>query len=169
MQAIQTVQVIQTRLAPVAGIPFSPSPALHPWDIGVGVAEMQELLCAHGFKLRIDGDFGWRTEIAVKQFQKQHGLRIDGVVESVTWTALKSSVRLGDRLLWQGKSGADVAELQGLLQGYGYTMPRNGIFDTVTKRAVIDFQQRHHLISNGVVGEATRLRLREPNAHRALL
>lgn len=162
------MQAARKTFAPVVGIPFASSPFLHPWDTGTAVAEMQELLCAHGFKVRIDGDFGWRTEIAVKQFQKQHGLRIDGLVESATWMALKNGVKLGDRLLWQGKSGTDVVELQDLLRVHGYGVPRNGVFDLATKRAVIDFQQHHRLISNGVVGQATRLRL-EQNADVALL
>jgi peptidoglycan hydrolase-like protein with peptidoglycan-binding domain len=153
------MKAIQTELAPAIGIPFSSSPTLHPWDRGTAVAEMQELLCVYGFKVRIDGDFGWRTEIAVKQFQKQQKLPIDGVVESNTWTALKRGVKLGDRMLWQGKSGADVVELQNLLQRYGYAVTSHGRFDTVTKRAVMDFQQRHNLNSNGIVGAATQQQL----------
>jgi peptidoglycan hydrolase-like protein with peptidoglycan-binding domain len=162
------MQTVQTRSAPETKLPFSPGPDLYPWDTGVAVAEMQELLCAHGFSLRIDGDFGWRTELAVKRFQKQHGLYPDGVVSARTWGALKSAVQLGDRLLWQGKSGADVVELQRLLQHHGYPVRQTGIFDADTKRAVIDFQQHQTLISNGVVDTATRLRLHGSKSNPAL-
>lgn len=134
---------------------------LHPWAVGLAVAEMQELLRAHGFTIRIDGDFGWRTEAAVKRFQRQHGLRVDGIVGRETWIALKETVKAGTRLLRQGRSGADVAELQGLLQIHGYPIQRDGVFGAETKRAVVEFQQAHRLSGNGVVGETTWALLRE--------
>ncbi|MGJ7910709.1 peptidoglycan recognition protein family protein [Neobacillus sp. LXY-1] len=34
------------------------------------------------------GTFGPRTEAAVREFQKQHGLSVDGIVGSKTWTAI---------------------------------------------------------------------------------
>lgn len=128
------------------------NPTLYPWDIGATVAEMQELLRAQGFKLRIDGDFGWQTEVAVKRFQKQNGLRIDGVVGPETWAILRSTVQPGRRILRKGHSGSDVYELQGLLQVQGYEVPRDGLFGEATKHAVIQFQQEHHLNGNGIVG-----------------
>lgn|GEM_PF-7070569 len=36
--------------------------------------------------------FGWQTEAAVKQFQKDRGLVVDGVVGPQTWAALKGAV-----------------------------------------------------------------------------
>jgi hypothetical protein len=38
----------------------------------------------------VDGDFGWRTTEAVKAFQQQAGLQVDGVVGDKTWYALMS-------------------------------------------------------------------------------
>lgn len=139
---------------------FTSSPTLYPWDVGPAVAEMQELLRANGFELRIDGDFGWRTETRVKQFQKRHGIKIDGVVGAQTWAALKNHVRPGSRILRLGRSGTDVAELQGLLQVHGYPVQRDGIFGAETKSAVISFQQQHRLAGNGVVGSTTWFLLR---------
>jgi murein L,D-transpeptidase YcbB/YkuD len=158
------MQTTQKQVAPSTHLPVSPGPDLHPWDTGLAVAEMQELLCAHSFILRIDGDFGWRTELAVKRFQRQHGLRADGIVNAKTWMLLKSLVQPGDRLLWQGKSGADVAELQQLLRHQGYSIRTTGIFDADTKRAVMDYQQHHSLNGNGVVGERTWLLLHRQKA-----
>jgi peptidoglycan hydrolase-like protein with peptidoglycan-binding domain len=139
--------------------PFNPTQAdnppppsiLHPWDVGPTVALLQELLQAHGFTLRVDGDFGWRTEALVKQFQRQHRLRIDGVVGPETWSALMGTVQPGKRLLRQGHIGADVNELQGLLQVNGFVIQRNGRFDAETHSAVISFQRQHHLRDDGVV------------------
>lgn len=127
------------------------APMLYPWDIGPAVARMQELLRAHGFEMRIDGDFGWRTEVAVKQFQRQHGLRIDGIVGPATWAMLARTVEPGTRLLRQGYAGADVYELQGLLQVNGHVVQRSGKYDAETKSAVMAFQRNHHLRDDGIV------------------
>lgn len=133
---------------------------LYPWDVGPPVARMQELLRAHGFSLRVDGDYGWRTEIAVKTFQRQQGLRVDGVVGPETWQRLAATVQPGTRPLRYGYSGADVYELQGLLQVNGYAIKRTGFFDGDTKSAVIGFQQEHRLRDDGIVDSVTWALLR---------
>lgn len=130
-------------------------PTLYPWDRGPAIAELQEILNAHGFKLRIDGDFGYITEAAVKEFQRQRGLRIDGIVGPKTRAALKISLQPGSRLLRLGQTGADVCELQGLLQVCGHPIQRNGIFNRETKQAVIAFQQAHKLKPDGIVDSVT--------------
>jgi peptidoglycan hydrolase-like protein with peptidoglycan-binding domain len=135
-------------------------PVLYPWDVGPPVARMQELLRAHGFSVRVDGDYGWRTEVAVKTFQRQQGLRIDGVVGPETWQVLAATVQPGTRLLRYGYSGADVYELQGLLQVNGYMVKRTGLFDIDTKNAVISFQREHRLRSDGIVDAVTWALLR---------
>jgi len=38
----------------------------------------------------VDGDFGPQTEMAVKNFQKDLTLTIDGIVGEITWRALWS-------------------------------------------------------------------------------
>ena len=42
-------------------------------------------------KYGADGSFGTETLNAVKNFQKDHGLTVDGVVGKTTWKALESS------------------------------------------------------------------------------
>lgn len=129
---------------------------VHPWDIGANVAELQELLVAHGFsKVRVDGNFGYVTEAAVKAFQRQHQLRVDGCVGPKTWVALKTTVQAGSRLLRRGHTGADVAELQGLLHINGYAIERTGIFCPATQRCITAFQQQHKLRNDGVVDAVT--------------
>ncbi len=133
---------------------------LCPWDTGPAVAELQELLRAHGFDLRIDGDFGSITEAAVKAFQRQRRLRIDGVVGGQTWAVLKTTVRAGTRTLRQGHTGADVAEVQGLLRILACEICRDGCFGPETRQAVIAFQHRHQLTPDGMVGPVTWTLLR---------
>lgn len=55
---------------------------------GGAVAEVQRRLKARGWKITVDGDFGPSTEAVVKAFQKEKGLAADGIVGSMTWTAL---------------------------------------------------------------------------------
>lgn len=56
---------------------------------GAYVTRLQEKLTAAGFNPgSIDGQFGTRTEQAVKNFQRANGLRADGIVGANTWNAL---------------------------------------------------------------------------------
>jgi murein L,D-transpeptidase YcbB/YkuD len=52
------------------------------------VERIQQALEILGYDVSIDGDFGPRTEHAVKAFQKAQGLEVDGKVGSDTWKAL---------------------------------------------------------------------------------
>lgn len=136
-------------------------PNLCPWDSGPDVVELQRLLRAHGFDLRVDGDFGASTEAAVKTYQRQYGLRADGVVSQEIWVALRTTIQPGTRSLSEGDTGIDVLELQALLQVYGWEVQRNGSFDAQTRDAVVEFQQRHKLLVDGKVGSITWTMLRE--------
>lgn len=57
---------------------------------GPAVSAMQAALAYHGFLSvsKITGGFGTETEKAIKQFQKQHKLEIDGICGINTWTEL---------------------------------------------------------------------------------
>lgn len=60
-------------------------------NYGDSVKTAQTILKNLGYDLGIcgvDGDFGQATEKAVKQFQKDHGLKADGIVGEKTWAAL---------------------------------------------------------------------------------
>jgi len=55
---------------------------------GSDVAELQSRLTDQGFELAADGIFGKRTDAAVRQFQEQNALDVDGIVGPLTWKAL---------------------------------------------------------------------------------
>lgn len=58
-------------------------------DNGNQVKTLQRLLSAMGYDCGgVDGIFGSRTLIAVKEFQKAKGLTVDGIVGKNTWNAL---------------------------------------------------------------------------------
>ncbi len=133
---------------------------VYPWETGAMVEEVQELLCAHGLPVRVDGNFGYRTENEVRRFQRQHQLRVDGVVGPQTWAALKGTVPPGKRALKKGRTGIDVYEVQGLLRVQGYSIQRTGVFDEETESSLLEFQNRHRLRSTGIVDVTTWILLR---------
>ena len=59
---------------------------------GDAVKKLQEMLNGKGYKLTVDGDFGSKTEAAVKAYQKANGLEVDGEVGEHTWASLFGSV-----------------------------------------------------------------------------
>ena len=76
-----------------------PSPGWRPTirrgNKGADVIECQTMLTRLGYDIGscgIDGDFGRATEAAVKEFQRDHKLVIDGVVGPMTWDALDKAV-----------------------------------------------------------------------------
>ena len=50
---------------------------------GKEVEDLQKYL-----KIKVDGDFGSKTETAVKKWQKENGLKDDGIVGEKTWNAM---------------------------------------------------------------------------------
>lgn len=52
------------------------------------VKRIQENLNANGYNLVVDGSFGSKTASAIKDFQKNNGLKVDGIVGSHTWEKL---------------------------------------------------------------------------------
>lgn len=61
---------------------------------GEYVTLLQTQLVNNGYSIGsygIDGDFGSATQAAVKQFQRDNGLTVDGIVGSQTWAALTNA------------------------------------------------------------------------------
>lgn len=65
---------------------------------GPDVVYCQECLMQLGYDLSpygADGKFGAKTESAVKAFQRDHGLKADGIVGPMTWDALEKAIGPG--------------------------------------------------------------------------
>ena len=63
---------------------------------GDDVVELQKRLISLGYELPkygADGDFGAETEAAVKAFQKEHGLDVDGIVGNYTFAAIEEAMK----------------------------------------------------------------------------
>ncbi len=146
---------------------------------GDAVAELQSAL-----HLAADGDFGPKTEAAVRRLQARHGLSVDGVVGPATWgvigvhgretlTPPPSALpqpRKRSRLV--ARATAVAAETSGAGAGAeeapaaggagavqrlqsALRLPVDGEFGPTTEAAVRRLQARHGLPVDGVVGPAT--------------
>ncbi len=131
---------------------------------GAAVRDLQARLVDGGTAVAVDGEYGARTEAAVRAFQERRGLRVDGICGPDTWGALvESRFRLGDRLLSLRRPmmrGDDVSELQRRLNALGFDAGReDGILGPETETGVRQFQRQAGLAPDGICGPATRAAL----------
>lgn len=84
-----------THWGELKGVEYSDTPVTKPTlkkgDKGAWVTLAQTELINKGYscgKTGADGDFGNNTEAAVKRFQNDYGLKVDGIIGQDTWNAL---------------------------------------------------------------------------------
>jgi peptidoglycan hydrolase-like protein with peptidoglycan-binding domain len=136
---------------------------------GEWVRKLQRALNEAGYELDVDGIFGDATDEAVRDFQNENDLDVDGVVGPNTWAALgidvpasRSKNRRADTVyLESGSRGDAVAVLQSALVAAGYELDVDGIFGSATYEAVREFQNDNDLDVDGVVGPNTWAALEE--------
>ena len=123
---------------------------------------LQTLLGQAGFSPgTVDGIFGSRTDVAVRDFQGAAAIGVDGLVDEETWNELNRVVDEGidlrpDVIARRGDSGLIVIEIQGLLAGAGFSPGSiDGIFGSLTESAVRSFQSSEGLGVDGLVDQDT--------------
>jgi peptidoglycan hydrolase-like protein with peptidoglycan-binding domain len=137
----------------------SPFPLVRKGDQQHPVQTLQHLLRARGQNLTVDGIFGAKTDAAVRAFQQQKALAVDGIVGPNTWSALILTVK-------QGSQGDAVRGVQEEFQfrnlsGDPSKGPQiDGIFGPKTDAAVRGFQDALHqdipsVTVDGIVGPVT--------------
>lgn len=144
-------------------------------DKGQDVKDIQIALDIHGYKLVVDGDFGPRTDAAVKDFQKKNKLKVDGIVGPKTREALNKSVTVpkpapvpaparpaaitypgfAGVLLKKGSKGTQVRLVQQRLKERGWSISVDGDFGPGTEKVIKSFQREKGLKSDGIVGPVT--------------
>ena len=108
----------------------------------------------YGYNLSVDGIFGSRTLNAVRDFQQNNSLNVDGLVGTNTWRTLLTLPPYP--LLREGSRGAYVKFLQQLLESNLYPVGNiDGIFGSRTLNAVRSFQEANNLTVDGLVGNNT--------------
>lgn len=139
------------------------SPHLRPGDTGPAVEQVTELLRRVGV-LPEDHDgasYDESVELAVRGFQQQRGLTVDGVVGPATYRRLdEARWRLGDRVLAHRPGdllvGDDVVSLQRRLRDLGFGVGRvDGYFGPDTHGGLVELQRNLGLPSDGTCGPAT--------------
>ncbi|SIR99331.1 N-acetylmuramoyl-L-alanine amidase [Williamsia sterculiae] len=144
-------------------------------DRGSAVAEVRMILTSLGLLSDPDvlpTDHGWSPptaepvfdddcDHAVRAFQQQRGLIVDGIVGPATYRVLReSSYHLGSRILSFLVSapmhGDDVATLQARLQNLGYyTSLIDSTFGENTHTALTTFQHDYGMTPDGICGPKT--------------
>jgi peptidoglycan hydrolase-like protein with peptidoglycan-binding domain len=135
-------------------VQISPFPLVRRGSRIFPVRPLQQLLCARGHSVHVDGIFGPQTETAVEDFQQDAGLGVDGVVGPHTWSRLIVTIR-------RGNTGDAVRGVQEVMKfhdqsgGEGPPIHVDGIFGPQTDHFVRGFQDAVGLDSDGVVGPLT--------------
>jgi len=103
-------------------------------------------------------------ENAIKQFQKEVGLVVDGKAGTTTIDHIKvyqpdSYIDLGDRVLKSGMRGTDVTQLINILIDKEYLpgplLKGSSLFDGSVSTAVIAFQKATGIDADGIVNTQT--------------
>ena len=134
---------------------------------GTDVRNLQQDLTTLGYYwAEITGNFGAKTETAVKRFQEENGLTADGVAGTKTLKAIAAAVaRKGGTPASGGNAGTTlklnsqgtkVSQLQTDLKQLGYYYAEiTGNFGEKTEAAVKAFQKAKGLTADGVAGTKT--------------
>ncbi len=140
------------------------APAYRRGDRGAAVTEIRSRLAMLGLVEETAADrehFDDGLDRAVRAFQQQRGLFVDGVVDAATYRVLdEARWRLGDRLLTHSPgnvlAGDDVVALQQRLLDLGFKVGRvDGRFERKTELAVREFQRNVGVPPDGTCGPAT--------------
>ncbi len=172
-----------------------PGTPLRVGSTGQQVAQIQEQLNAIAINypnippiFPVNGEFGQSTEEAVRVFQRQFNLGVDGVVGKATWykisfvyaavrklAELKSIGQIQNLysgewpgvVLRNGSKGVEVQLVQYYLSAISVFYDEipdvsiDGRFGRQLEQAVVSFQKRFGLIQDGVIGQATWNRIFE--------
>jgi len=136
-------------------------PNVHRGSTGAAVSLVQYELCRDQFLSGpddVDGNFGGRTESAVRDYQSGHGLVSDGIVGPSTWSAMLAR-HPDPPVLQSGSHGDVVRHLQHFLNQANPpaspALSEDGSFGPRTTSATKNYQQAHGVSADGIVAYKT--------------
>ena len=133
---------------------------------GEEVRELQKMLGDQGYLAGDTGSFDARTDEAVRRFQRDHALVVDGIVGPQTREALSASeprsaaqralseLPANTHLRW-ASSGEGVRRLQNALNANGANLEVDGKYGRATTDAVQRYQEENGLKIDGIAGPET--------------
>ena len=132
-------------------------PVLRRGSSGTAVRQLQEALKEAGHDPGpIDGEFGPATEAAVRAFQQEKEITVDGMVGDITWLNIDEDAVFSHPVVRRGSTGLAVRRVQKRLTLAGYdTGGVDGIFGAGTEAGVKALQRDSGLTRDGVVGPQT--------------
>jgi peptidoglycan hydrolase-like protein with peptidoglycan-binding domain len=132
-------------------------PTLQSGSTGEAVRELQIALQETGNDPGpIDGVFGSQTEAAVKAFQAERGITVDGIVGPITWRNIDEFAEFDEPVLREGSTGLPVRRAQSRLTAAGFdTGGVDGVFGPQTESGVRALQQATGVTVDGIVGPQT--------------
>jgi peptidoglycan hydrolase-like protein with peptidoglycan-binding domain len=132
-------------------------PLLRRGSSGTAVRQLQEALKEAGHDPGpVDGEFGPATEAAVRAFQQEKEIAVDGVVGDITWLNIDEDAVFSHPVVRRGSTGLAVRRVQKRLTLAGYdTGGVDGIFGAGTEAGVKALQRDSGLTRDGVVGPQT--------------
>jgi peptidoglycan hydrolase-like protein with peptidoglycan-binding domain len=129
---------------------------------GDAVRTLQDQLNRQGARdaaqsvVSVDGVFGKKTQESLENFQRSHGLTVDGIAGPLTTAALAKPP-----LLHEGDRGDTVRALQenlnqiGARDAQGRPLSVDGVYGPMTRQSVENFQRTHQLSADGIAGPLT--------------
>lgn len=148
-------------------------------ETGDDVILVQNRLVGLGYLTSASGTYDAATVAAVKAFQSQHGLTVDGKCGPNTYTLLFSDGAMeystssetfsSWRVDYDGNTSTEktaaVLRAQKALRVLNYNVPLTGAFEARTHDAIVAFQLRNGITASGVLDSATQARLYSGSAH----
>jgi peptidoglycan hydrolase-like protein with peptidoglycan-binding domain len=131
-------------------------PVLRKGSHDPAVRDLQQALKALGHDPGpVDGVFGETTQAAVKAFQQEREIPVDGIVGKVTWINIDEADQ-SEPVLRIGSTGLPVRRAQKRMSLVGFEVGGvDGRYGPKTESAVKDLQQRFQVTVDGVVGPQT--------------
>ena len=146
-------------------VPSSEMPLLYKGTTGETVKYAQNKLISKGYSVGsygADGIFGSATEQAVRNFQADNGLSVDGMIGPCYMGKIRRSTTVmpstyPGSVIGMGARGENVVKIQNELMRRGYEVSggADGQYGSGVKAAVIQFQQDNGLDADGIVGKNT--------------